>query len=72
MAKKKTTTEESEVKNQVTDNTAVNEEPKAMVEELFPLEELFNIKFIGKDGEICKVRRAFKPRGMLEIYKPEA
>ena len=66
--------------------TEVNEEPKVMEqaeagsqqaagsvqhnEELFPIEELFKMKFVGPKGEILMIRRAFRPLGKLETYSP--
>ena len=68
--KKKTTVSESGAAAQQENVTInVNEGPKAMIEELFPIDELYNMKFIGKNGEILKVRRAFRPIGKLEIIK---
>ena len=40
--------------------------------EIFDLNELWTMKFRDPlTGEICMVRKAFKPRGKLEFYHPE-
>lgn len=39
---------------------------------VYDLESLWDMKFRDPaSGAICKVRKAFKPRGKLEFYQPE-
>lgn len=72
MAKKKTTEQAAEPL-EMTQQESGQQTAAASVqhnEELFPIEELFNMKFIGPKGKILKVRRAFRPLGKLELYTP--
>lgn len=42
------------------------------VPDVFDLDELWKMKFVDpKTGEISMVRKAFKPRGKLELYNPD-
>lgn len=48
-------------------------EQPAVNTEVFELSELWEMKFRDPNsGSIVMVRRAFKPRGKLEFYQPEA
>ena len=39
---------------------------------VYDLRTLWEMKFMDPiSGEICMVRKAFKPRGKLELYHPE-
>lgn len=49
--------------------TEKKEPAGTVMEEIFPIEELYKMKFSGPNGEILKVRKAFRPIGKLEIVR---
>ena len=62
MAKSKDKATDQKVADQNKDDTSV----------VYDLDTLWKLKFRDqKTGEISMVRKAFKPRGKLELYHPE-
>ena len=62
MAKRKDKAADQKVADQNKDDTSV----------VYDLDTLWKLKFRDqKTGEISMVRKAFKPRGKLELYHPE-
>lgn len=62
MAKSKDKTADQKVADQNKDDTSV----------VYDLDTLWKLKFRDQNtGEISMVRKAFKPRGKLELYHPE-
>ena len=64
-AKKKTETAEAEAMEEVKAEAPV-------LQEIFDLEDLYKMKFRDGYGNIVMVRKAYKPRGKLEMYAPAA
>lgn len=63
--KKKSEAAEAEAKEAVKAEAPVNQE-------IFDLENLYKMKFRDGYGNVVMVRKAYKPRGKLEMYAPAA
>jgi hypothetical protein len=64
MAKSKSVSEDQE--------TRIEDQGEHDLSAVYDVNSLFEMRFRDpRDGTICMVRRAFKPRGKLEFYSPE-
>ena len=69
---KKNSSQQSAVSDRGADQNVVDKNYVEVADLVYDLESLWSMKFRDPmSGQICMVRKAFKPRGKLELYSPE-